>query len=338
MIGALLAASAFARNLREPQAVRQIMKSGDKVDFTFPPNSAVIFGNSLGFRVDFSGTRAWLQRRRTLIGTRPDHSDVAGCFFGSVPGVMVIEAFADCQVTFLALIPPEGCYRVFISTGASEVFQVGPRIQANASDVPRSLICFWHLGVSPRRFRLRLNGLLPRDSVRQVGRASEDLRRKTDFAFSEEIFGLSFRTTEKSPGRSLEVVIAGMRSPSLPDVHASLIGNSPPTLIVRTDRPGKSGKMISINLSYPQVFLIGLLVVMGMAGIVGVMIATVAAYRACGGNVGRRRIHSGNDEIIKRKGDIGRGKGKLDAKGPGGDQWGIPMVLTQGSRFQQAPE
>jgi hypothetical protein len=54
--------------------------------------------------------------------------------------------------------------------------------------------------------------------------------------------------------------------------------------------------------------------------------------------VGRRRIHSGKDEIIKRNGGIGRGKGKLDAKGPGGDQWGIPMVLTQGSRFQQAPE
>jgi hypothetical protein len=96
----------------------------------------------VGFRAHFSSTRAWIQRRPTLIGARPDHSDVAGCFFGSVPGAMVIEAFADCQVAFLALIPPEGCSRVFISTGASELFQVGPRLQANASGVPRSLICF----------------------------------------------------------------------------------------------------------------------------------------------------------------------------------------------------
>jgi hypothetical protein len=298
MLAALLIAAPCAEEIRTRSVVRLSLRSGERRDFSFPvPNTIVLFEETRGFRALF-GTG---QGRVDMIGSREDGSASSGSFFGSHVGRVRLYAPTDCEVSLIALVPPEPCSHIFVSSGTDEFFRIGPPTSdVNVSVRERATVCLWHVSGGRRRFMISVSSLMAGDALLAypLGGDAEDIGSKLHIVSGDEVELIVFRASQLSYGRMVTLHIDGSQSPAIPLIHQRFDNGAKPALLRSTGpdtqpaAPDPTPRTYAVRLSFWGLGLIVVTLLLAAIVIVLFVVLIVATCRSPPAGAMRHGLHS----------------------------------------------
>jgi hypothetical protein len=272
---------------------------------------------------------------------RRRRSAVVGGFFGRNLGKLRILAESNCRVAFYALIPPEkGCEHIYI-TGTTARFEIGNRSTSNVTDSPGHAHCLWHISPANRTYRLDGRGVLTTDRLEAwglnkeatvlIGQGRFESRGGIDFFY--------YRSTpdkiENFDRRYISIEIQGEDFPEFPAVGAVFAAAAKEKVIgVMGGVPvsNSDGEGFSMNFSMVTLFLaIGALGLFMVVIVLIVMLTIRWCTEGAGARGKRREIAEQSTEKLLSKSSDWPQAPTISVNGNG--TIGIPLVLTQNSRF-----
>jgi hypothetical protein len=331
------AESASMIKLTERHLIQLTLKPGDRRDFAFPvKNSAVIFRGSFGFRA-LLGTGSG---RVHQIGTIEERSPIIGGFFGPNLGKVRILAQEKCSVVFYALIPPDdNCSHFFIS-GTNAPFEIGSGASSNVTDEPGRAQCLWHIAPDNCTYMIESEGVkvsdrfeswaLNRDRTTILGLGRIESRGGIDFFY--------YRGVDNERKR-IRWIIEGEQAVDLPPMSVAIAAGSRAialgphgSQVAKLER----GNEFAVDFSFTTMFLLVLTIGMLFIMIALIVILTIARCTTKSAEKLRQRARVGEaEEKLLSESSEWPAAPVIAIGGYNPDLKGIPVVLSEGPRFQQ---